>query len=767
MAFRTLLFACAALCAGPAYAQQSLPTPKAARAADQTVLGEVVVTARKIGERAQGVPLAITAVSGAQLKQQSVRSFLDIQGQIPSLFLQPAADDPQSMIITMRGRGQSDPTLGVDSAVGVYIDGLYVPRSIALEGAMVDLDRIEVLRGPQGTLYGVNTSAGAVSIFSKNPTQDYGGSIDVTGGNFGTWNVVGIGNVPISDSSALRFVIQRGGSDGYGENGLGQHFESQDSQYYRAKFRQDFGNNVEAVLSGHYEDNQSGGAAVKLIGLSPAGGGLPVGAGLAVETALYNRMTFPQAVTYLQNAVRQSATNFYDNTSTQPSSSGETKWDTSLNITAKLPGDMQFRSITGVQEFSRSVDFNGPLSVPFFTDILTAHDMYYSQEFQLLGSSPKFNWVAGAYAARETGSDVEVLTVLPIINPGTSNGPDATVNDTSLAAFVQGTWELLPDLRLTGGARYSYDAREANDDIFKTSTGGVVTCEIPAPGVVSTTVGASQCPREFSNTYSQPTWLISLDYKFAPDILGYAKVATGYRSGGENLGVSVEAEAFLPFKPETNVEYEAGIKSEWFNHRFRLNVAAYIDDYRNMQVVTGFAAPDGAVSSAVTNAATAKIQGIELESALVVGGGLTLTASWTLTDPRYEHFVDTFGNHDNEPFPVPRQMASFSAHYQAPTPFGAASAQLSYDWKSSTNLGPTSIIPSSVTQGAYGLLDARVGLHVDAWGADVAVFGRNITSTKYYSNAVVGDTGKGGFDFGYAGAPATFGLEITKSFGRL
>jgi iron complex outermembrane recepter protein len=766
MIFRSMLFACAAICAGSAYAQQSPLEAKAAPAADQASLSEVVVTARKVSEPLQKVPVAVTAFSGAELKQQSVATLADIMGQVPSLFLQPAADDPQSMTINMRGRVQNNVNLAVDPAVGVYIDGIYNPRQIGVEGALVDLDRIEVLRGPQGTLYGRNTTAGAISIFSKNPSQEYGGSIDVTGGNYGTWNVVAIQNLPISDSSAFRFVMQRGGSDGYGHNGVGQRLESEDSQYYRAKFRTDFSNDVEAVLSAHYEKNRSGGAIVKLIGLSPAGGGLPEGGVLPLEVHAETGLTIPQSVTYLKNAVGLSSTDFYDNTGTEPSSSSVEKWDTSLDITAKLPFDLQFRSFTGVQGFRRTSDFSSPISVPFFADDLTTTDTYLSQEFQILGSSPTFNWVAGVYGGQEHGSDVEVLTVLPVLNPGTSTGPSGGIHNTSLAAFAQGVWEFLPGLRLTGGVRDSYDAREADQNVYTTNGAGVVTCVIPAPGVESTNLGAAQCPQKFRDTFSQPTWLVSLDYQVAPDILGYEKISQGYRSGGENIGGAVEAATFAPFKPETNIEYETGVKSEFFNHRLRLNLAGYYDSYSNLQVTTSFLAADGNVASGVTNAASATIKGLEFESAFVVGGGLTVRSSAALTDAHYGNFVDFTGNRSNEPFAVPKWTASLSANDKVPTKLGEASVQLDYSWRGRTVLGPTAVDQNNVTQGGYGLLNARVQLHLDSWNTDIALFGKNITSKEYYTQVSAHDNSPLGVNFGYAGTPAVYGVEITKSFGK-
>jgi iron complex outermembrane receptor protein len=165
----------------------------------------------------------------------------------------------------------------------------------------------------------------------------------------------------------------------------------------------------------------------------------------------------------------------------------------------------------------------------------------------------------------------------------------------------------------------------------------------------------SQCPRDFSTTFTKPTWLVSLDHQLTDNVLLYAKVATGYRSGGQNAGGAVEAETFATVQPESNLEYEVGFKAELFDHRVRINVDAYHDKYTNLQVSTGQLLADGTVGTIITNAATAEIEGMEAETDLIVLPGLTVHAGTAFTDAHYIRFVDFTGDRTHQPFSVQRR----------------------------------------------------------------------------------------------------------------
>jgi iron complex outermembrane receptor protein len=755
---------------------QSVDGPAPTHTSESDTLQEVIVTARKREEVLQDVPLAATAYTGAELKQQSVKTVTDLQALVPSLMIQEAYDDPQSIIVTMRGRKQDDATLAVDSSVSLNVDGLYIPRTLGMAGSMLDISRFEALRGPQGTLYGRNTTGGALGIFTNDPTDDLSGSIDVTGGNYGAWNVVGIANIPIAENLDARFVAQRGANNGYARNSTGSELDSEDSQYYRAKLRWTGPDNLQVVLSAHYESNNSGSPLGYVGGLVPAGGGLPEGGYLTLETQAENpALSQAQALALLKSWVAAKSP-FYElnNTGGLPGFADIERWDSALNITGNVTNDVQFHSISGIQHLLRSV-YSGPESAVYvFNQHPFSKDDYYSQEFQILGSARRFNWVTGVYGGDELGQDNQKLILLPEVF-----GFDAPLNanrvhNTTLAGYAQATWEFISDWHLTAGARYTRDTRRVDATVLLGTPPTMlpaVQCLVPAPGVPLTPPGAAQCPGEFAVSFERPTWVVSLDHQLTSDVLLYAKAATGYRSGGSNAETGANDEgSFVPFQPETNLEYEVGIKSELLDHTLRLNLAAYHDKYSNLQVQTSDVSPSGYFVTAERNAATATIEGVEAEATAIVTSGLRLHASAAYTDAHYDSFPDidlTTGlpiDRSNEPFSVPKWSWSFGGNYKHLTPIGDLSLDLEYSWRSAVNIVPEATLVQQVTQASFGLLDARGNWHLDAQDLDIALFGRNLTNKRIIDNGFDAETA--GFDYLYEGPPRTFGIEVIKHFGK-
>ena len=735
--------------------------------ADAIALQEIIVTARRHEEDLQKVPISITALTGEALKQQSVTQVYDLGSQIPGLFMQQARDDPQSLAITMRGRKQEDITLAVDPAVSLNVDGIYIPRTLAMAGALLDINRVEVLRGPQGTLYGRNSTGGAIGLFTNDPTQELSGSADATFGNYGAFSATGIANFPITDSLAARFVAQDDGHGGYEHNATGAPVADTHSQYYRAKLGWTGDDGRKAVLSAHYETDHNGIVRTFVSGLTAAGGGFPEGGALTLETAAERGLPVPQALALLKSWVDSGRSYDFLNTCgpacgpPNPGSHGnDSRWDVGLNFTADVNQHTTFRSITGYQQLQRHETLGGQYPMDLLLSDLFTNDSYLSQEFQLLGETPRIKWVGGLYGGYEKGDDDSTVTILPQVLgplPGINNNQ---IRNSSAAVFAQAAWEFIPDWRLTAGARYTVDTRQINT----TALSGT-TCVVPAPGVDTTAFGgAAECPRTFKSTFRKPTWLVSLDHQLNPDTLLYAKIATGYRSGGENEGGAVDIQTFAPFAPETNIEYEVGLKSEFLDRRLRLNLDAYEDKYSNLQVQTALVGSDGQFVTVETNAATSTIRGVELEADAIIASGLSMHASTAYTDAHYDKFADVTGDRSHEPFSVPKWMWSLGAKYLRPTGIGELTTQLDYDWKSAVNLAGHAVYANQVTQGAYGLLNARINLHFDARNLDVALFGKNMTNVRYSDQALTLE--QGGFNELYWGAPATFGVEISMKFGR-
>jgi iron complex outermembrane receptor protein len=751
-----------------------------AGAANNEGLQEIVVTARKREETLQTVPVSVTAITGAQLKLQSITTVFDLQQQVPSLFVQPANDDPNSIVVTLRGRKQDDATLTSDASISFSVDGLNIPRTLGMQGEFLDLNRVEVLRGPQGTLYGRNATGGAIALYTNDPTDKLEGSLDVTGGNYGTWEVIGIANVPlIGDTLDARFVAEEGGNGGYEHNSTGTPLFAGRSHYYRAKLGWKVDDSWKAVFGTHYEALDVTPGYTNINGLTPANfqnDGAPEGGLLALEEQAETGLPLDQAVNRLRSFVGNGQYLLINNTSgpllpplsRMRARSDSARWDVGLNVTGDLSSNLKFRSITGFQHLTRNNISDNQGAVTPFLDSLNTDDKYTSQEFQLLGNLHSVDWVAGLYGGLERGEDDNPVIFAPALV-----GPSVTINNTgirnsTLAAFAQATWEFIPSWRLTAGARFTRDTRAiiANDYMAPFFGGSQAIspqyCVVPAPGVESSLTMA-QCPREFSNTFTKPTWLVSLDHQLTDNVLLYAKVATGYRSGSQNQGGAIEAETFATVLPETNLEYEVGIKSEFFDRRLRLNVDGYHDKYTNLQVRTSRLFADGTAGVTITNAATAAIEGVEAEADLRVLPGLTIHGATAYTDAHYIRYVDFTGDRTNEPFPVPRWTGSLSGRYVRPMSLGDLLFELDYDWKSTTDLDGQAVLRSQVTQPGYGLLNGRINWHLNALNLDVAAFGKNITNKLYWSQATSLEVI--GFNLTYRGTPSLYGVEVIKHFG--
>jgi iron complex outermembrane receptor protein len=302
---------------------------------------------------------------------------------------------------------------------------------------------------------------------------------------------------------------------------------------------------------------------------------------------------------------------------------------------------------------------------------------------------------------------------------------------------------------------------------------------VPAPGVTllpsggaPIPPGAAQCPREFSASFAKPTWLVSFDHQLTPGVLLYVKVATGYRSGGLNAETGqYDVGSFGPFKPESNLEYEMGIKSELLDRKLRLNLAAYHDKYSDLQVQNVFLSPSGQFATAETNAATATIEGLEAEATAIIASGLRVHASAAYTDAHYDSFPDTDSttglpiDRSHEPFSVPKWTWSLGGSYTQPTAIGDLSLELDYSWKSPVNVVPAgTLLAQQNTQGSYGLLDARATWHLNAQGLDVALFGKNLTGKTFIDQGFAAESA--GFDIVYLGPPRTYGVEVIKTLGK-
>jgi iron complex outermembrane receptor protein len=278
--------------------------------------------------------------------------------------------------------------------------------------------------------------------------------------------------------------------------------------------------------------------------------------------------------------------------------------------------------------------------------------------------------------------------------------------------------------------------------------------------------GASLCPQTFQHWFSAPSSLASLDHQFTDQIMGYAKVSHGYRSGGENFRGANTPESFRPFQPEFVTEYEIGAKNEFFDHTVRVNADVFYDNYSDIQRSISIPTAAGVPTTIVGNAASAKIKGLELETEWHPVSRLTLSIGGGYTDAYYVKFIDpVLGNLTSLPFAVPKWTAIGSARYVQPVSVGDLSVQADYHWQSAVNLVPQDLDPAAFTQAAYGLLNGRINLHVNGIDTDIAIYGKNLANKQYF---VSGESLEASIGFGVlvTGQPRIFGIDVIKHFGK-
>jgi iron complex outermembrane receptor protein len=748
-------------------------------------LEEVIVTSQKRAESVQDVPIAITAISSAQLEQKGIANFMDVARSSPAIVIQSGYGMSSTPLVFMRGQGSLAPaTVNSEGAVGIYQDGFYNARAMGATLDMGDVERVEVLRGPQGTLYGRNTTGGAVNVISKLPTGELGFKQSVDFGNRNMYRVVSSLNLPRWNQLSAKVTGLAGGIDGYVENpGGGNDFGDQQQAAGKLQLRWQPADDFTADYFLSFTQNKE----TVDYRQGPSLNGRTMQTDTQGTTYVYFAPTGPANVAY-----RPFDVPWWE---TRDVSQGLTlAWDVNDSLTIK--------SLTGYHTIRQTTDAGNE----YYADTLgyalgqqVAEDnRQFSQELQFVGDllDGRLSYAAGLYYFRETGSKwIDSLTLG--FNRGTMSNVDA--EGTSTAAFTQVTWrpERFDDrLELTLGGRYTMDEREA---------GASVTPHSISPFVPDATVVSPDTRRKYNRF--DPSFTVN--YHWTEDFSTYAKYSTGYRAGGiyTSVGPSYGALA-TPFDPETLAAYEIGFKSDWFDNRVRLNLAAYYSDFEDMQMVVQLDPSKGAGGPTRTaNAGQAAIKGIELDLLVNPLEDLTLGASYSYlnTDLRRVDVIPC-SSLDNGQVPNPGGCPN---GYSASSPYhvgdnvkdeftmpytpehsfdvnatytlaqignGALSAFVDYRYQGDTlvvpNAGPATNNRDKARMKARGLLDGRLTYAADLSAGQrlsVSLWGRNLTDKRYPQNFIPTSTVVNGtINFGEAltvwAPPRSYGFSASYEF---
>lgn len=809
---RASLSALAIVLAGPAIAQASpeqvppatdtiqagpgAATPSVAdHAADPVVqerdrgLEDIVVTARRREENAQDVPISISAFSGAQLQAQSAVKVTDIARLTPNLVITPAGGSgPGGVVIGIRGQVQTDTIATVDPSVGIYVDGVYWARANGANADLIDLDRVEVLKGPQGTLFGRNTTGGALSISTGVPDPSkVSGLLQGRFGNFGQHDFAAVLNLPIvEDKVAIRLAGNKLNNDGFNHNlTTNEQIGNQDTYTLRAKL---FLRPVDAltiVASYEHFDVGQRARATRLIYAAPFPASPEIVAALASGGCLRAfapscpAAFVPGTLTFGQYANPADFYGTYSGVDARETANTDT-----AAITTTL--DLGFATLKYIGAYrevasdSGAYDYDGtPFAVLQPRNVAKGHQ--WSHELQVNGETlaDRLNYTIGGYLFRESGNDGSTTFALPAINP---NNPAVTAGfatTRSYAVFGQATVRLTDALSFTGGLRYSQDKKAL--DLRSTAAGN---CALSA-GTPLVRLPNTACLVSQARTDSAVNYLASAEYKISADALFYAKTSRGYRAGGFNLR-GTTPNTYGSFAPETVTDYEVGFKSEFFDRRVRFNIAGFHSNYRNIQ--RGVLVPNGigGVATSTINAGRARINGMEAELTARPITGLVLSGTLGITDPKYLEFnsacptpypataavpcVNGVFSRANEDFErVPNVTWSASGSYTVPVPLGSATIHADYSHQSATQqVGLTQTLTPAlagfVRQPGFGLLNARISWDIADPKLTLAAYARNLTKTKYYNYQLDLVNAGLGYIIGNTGLPRQYGVEATVRF---
>ncbi len=569
-------------------------------------VGEIVVTAQKRSERLQDVPIAISAFDEAKMAETGFDEISDLALLVPGM--QFGNFGPVAFV-ALRGISYENTTAAGDPGVALHLDGVYIGRPVATLFSAFDTERTEVLRGPQGTLYGRNATGGSVNVITKKPSDEFEGSFEQTVGNYDWLRERAMINVPLGDTVSARITGFKDDRDGFTRNTFagGTRANGIDNWGLRGHFDIDLADNLNVLLSANYVKVGGTGSQPEVREPFPAAGTSIPGFGAGA---------FGNNVNDLQPFVESKNTpELVDNDI--------------LLLSGTVTLDFENFSIKSVTAYGESSFFSRQDSDSSPVDIaelnLVEDASQFSQELQILSNGGgNFDWIVGLYyfnedafrSSRFLGPRFDAtVAMFPNLKFGVDLGGD--VSTESYAAFGQFTWRFTDTLSLTAGGRITRDTRSGVNDI----TLRAVNPNFP-PVIV-------MLPSSIKST--EPTGRVTLDWKAANDILIYATAARGYKSGGIN---QQSASPNRTFEPEFVDSYEMGIKSQLFDSLLQVNLAGFYNEYNDLQFqVFGFAGPEAA------NAGQAHAYGFEAEWVAAPSDYVTIDGSFSYLNTAYDELL--------------------------------------------------------------------------------------------------------------------------------
>jgi iron complex outermembrane receptor protein len=759
----------AAVSAAPLFA---VAQPALAQDTEVRRVETVTVTARRIEENQQVVPVAVTAFSAARLEEEGNVTTGALQGAVPNLNIVQGRGSGSSANVFIRGVGQPDALATFDPAVGVYVDDVYYSR---IRGALLDIfdvERIEVLRGPQGTLYGKNTIGGALKLVSKKPDDEFRASIRAGYGDYNALDVNARISGPLVEGVlAGGLSLYRGTRDGYVTDPLTPSREYNDKDTSAAR----------GQLAWTVSDSFKVDVAVDYTEENP---GMTVGRqeNLLFATALVVAGAIPLSTVPPGDFNFRSAT-----TPGLPNSQTLTHWGVSVNATWDISDALTLKSITAYRDLAYDDYIDIDATRFELGDVFVGVEQdQVSQEFQLsYDAGGRIAAVGGLYALQENiasrqqafGDDIFVLRLAPtLVLPITFDRfIRDSLNTYSYAAFGQVDFRLTDALKVTAGLRYTEENKSYNRATFTRSNQAFLdSARTPALTFAFN--------RKVSFDDTSP--MVSIDYKASENLFFYARAAKGFKSGGIN-GRANAAGQEVPYAPEEATTYEAGVKSDWLNGRYRVNATIFFNDYKNFQARVTQPDPTLLAVLNVLNAGKLETSGLEVEFAAAPTNALSLEAQIGLLDASYKDFRDRRAVNSDRSFQTPAFAPELTARFAGAYRFemgeaGALTLGADASFRSEMALAvDNSIITAAgfinglpavtgqrfpgMWQDDYWLYNARLVWTSPDERFTAGLYGRNLSDEVYKTDAQE-FSDIAGIQTAYYGAPRTWQFIVSAKY---
>lgn len=713
---------------------------------------EIVVTARRTEERLETVPVSVSAFSERTLERIQATDTTGLQGAVPNLNIVQGRGSSNSTNIYIRGIGQPDALQTFDPAVGVYVDDVYFSRIRGTQLDLLDLERVEVLRGPQGTLYGKNTIGGALKVVTRKPGQQFRGGVSAAYGSFDQFEIKASASGPVSDTLAAGFAVMHARRDGYVKDRvLDRDYNDKDTIAARGALAftpsSDF--RVDVAIDYSRDD-----AAMSL--------GQPL-----------NSLTYLFGGTSLALPTNPNPGDYDFTGRTTPGLPNSTKlrhWGTNATAEWNVSDTLTFKSITAYRRLATTdyIDIDATqLEIgDVFVDV---QQKQFSQEFQLAYTSDRVQAVGGIYYLKEDIASHQEAYADDLIGPLFGNPTflrtiDDTLTTKSYAAYANVSLSVTDALRVSAGLRYTDEKK----DYWRTTS-----------TFSSNPLFTSAAPYVFSpeRSWNDLSPMASIDYRFNDQLMLYARAAKGFKSGGFNGRANSRGDS-TAYAPETVWSYEAGLKGS-FSNIARFSIAAFHNDYKDFQArvsgmdvdpVTGLPAP----VLSVLNAGKLQIRGAELELNSTPVTGLLLDTQIGYLDAEYKSFGDArFPNGSRafqRPAFAPKWTMRFGAQYEVDLQsagFLTVGGQTRYRAETAlavdnTLIGTTTRI-DGLFQPSYWLHDARILWEDASRSYSLGLYGQNLSDKRYKTDGQEFSS-IGSIRTAYYGAPRTFTVRAGVKF---